>query len=312
MLVDSHCHLDFPDFDDDRDSVIAAAAEAGGGHMLTICTHVTKFSQVLAIAEKYDNIFCTVGVHPHNAETEPEVSAEQLIELARHPKVVGFGETGLDFFYEHSPRDVQERFFRAHIEAARETGLPVIVHTRDADEDMARIIGDVPYVNGGIFLPHVLEETYEIDVPDEAFEAIFLFFDRYRWHLDDKPSDDVNEINPDVLGYVFEQLVNSKEMGAYYTKEDVTGYMTSVTLLPAFLDRIAPVAGGPWGLLAEDPDRYIHDSVRHGVDDSLPLEIAESADEPFERPAWDDDVDWSAYDAGRTLHSSLGGRFDRS
>jgi hypothetical protein len=160
-------------------------------------------------------------------------------------------------------------------------------HLQDyADEDVARIIGDVPYVNGGIFLPHVLEETYEIDVPDEAFEAIFLFFDRYRWHLDDKPSDDVNEINPDVLGYVFEQLVNSKEMGAYYTKEDVTGYMTSVTLLPAFLDRIAPVAGGPWGLLAEDPDRYIHDSVRHGVDDSLPLEIAESADEPFERPAW--------------------------
>jgi len=142
MLVDSHCHLDFPDFDDDRDSVIAAAAEAGVGHMLTICTHVTKFDQVLAVAEKYDNIFCTVGVHPHNAETEPEVSAEQLIELARHPKVVGFGETGLDFFFEHSPRDVQERFFRAHIEAARETGLPVIVHTRDADEDMARILRD--------------------------------------------------------------------------------------------------------------------------------------------------------------------------
>jgi TatD DNase family protein len=142
MLIDSHCHLDFPDFDDDLDSVIANAAEAGVGHMLTICTHVSKFEPVLAIAEKYDNIFCTVGVHPHNAETEPEVTSEQLIDLARHPKVVGFGETGLDFFYDHSPRDVQERFFRAHITAARETGLPVIVHTRDADDDMARILRD--------------------------------------------------------------------------------------------------------------------------------------------------------------------------
>ena len=142
MLVDSHCHLDFPDFDDDLDGVINAAAEAGVGHMLTICTHVTKFDRVLAIAEKYDNIFCTVGVHPHNAGTEPEVEAEQLIDLARHPKVVGFGETGLDFFYDHSPRDVQERFFRAHIKASRETGLPVVVHTRDADGEMSRILRD--------------------------------------------------------------------------------------------------------------------------------------------------------------------------
>jgi hypothetical protein len=156
------------------------------------------------------------------------------------------------------------------------------------DEEMAAIIGDVPYVNGGIFMPHVLEETYEIDVPDEAFEAVFAFFDSYRWHLDDTPTDDANEINPDVLGYVFEQFVNSKEMGAYYTKADVTGYMTSVTLLPAFLDRIAPVAGEPWALLSSDPDRYIPDSVRHGVNLDLPPEIAASAAEPFERPGWED------------------------
>ena len=160
-------------------------------------------------------------------------------------------------------------------------------HLQDyADEDVARIIGDVPYVNGGIFLPHVLEETYEIDVPDEAFEAIFLFFDRYRWHLDDKPSDEVNEINPDVLGYVFEQLVNSKEMGAYYTKEDVTGYMISATLLPAFLDRIAPVAGDPWGLLAADPDRYIHAPVRHGYELELPDSVAAGLLDPSKRDRW--------------------------
>ena len=110
--------------------------------MLSICTHVTRFDTVLAIAEKYDNVFCTVGVHPHNAADEPEVTVEHLVRMAEHPKVVGFGETGLDFHYDNSPRDVQERFFRAHIGAAREAGLPVIVHTRDADADMTRILID--------------------------------------------------------------------------------------------------------------------------------------------------------------------------
>jgi TatD DNase family protein len=142
MLVDSHCHLDFSDFDEDRDSIIASAVDAGVGYMLTICTHVSKFGEVIAVAEKYDNIFCTVGVHPHNAESESEVNARQLINMAKHPKVVGFGETGLDFYYEHSSRDIQERLFRSHIKASRETGLPVIVHTRDADEDMERILRD--------------------------------------------------------------------------------------------------------------------------------------------------------------------------
>lgn len=142
MLVDSHCHLDFPDFDGELDGVMARAADAGIGHMVTICTRLSRFDAVLAIAEKFDNVFCTVGVHPHNAGDEPEVTPERLIELAEHPKVVGFGETGLDFHYDNSPRDVQERFFRAHIGAARETGLPVVVHTRDADADMTRILED--------------------------------------------------------------------------------------------------------------------------------------------------------------------------
>ena len=142
MLVDSHCHLDFTDFDEDRDSVIASAVDAGVGHMLTICTHISKFNEVLLVAEKYDNIFCTVGIHPHNVETEPDVSVKQLVDLAQHPKVIGFGETGLDFYYENSPRDVQENIFRSHITASRETDLPIIVHTRDADEDMERILRD--------------------------------------------------------------------------------------------------------------------------------------------------------------------------
>ncbi len=142
MLIDSHCHLDFDDFSDDFDAMLERARDAGVAKMVTICTTIAKFPQVLAIAEAHDNIYCSVGVHPHSAEKEPDISAAQLIELAAHPKVVGIGETGLDFYYDKSPRDVQERLFRAHISAARETGLPIIVHTREADEDTLRILED--------------------------------------------------------------------------------------------------------------------------------------------------------------------------
>ncbi len=140
MLVDSHCHLDFPDFEGELDAVIGRAADAGIGTALTISTHVTRFDRVRSIAERYDNVYCTVGIHPHEAATEPEVTSEHLIRLADHPKVVGIGETGLDYFYEHSPRAAQQKSFRAHIGAARETGLPLVVHTREADMDMARIL----------------------------------------------------------------------------------------------------------------------------------------------------------------------------
>lgn len=139
-LIDSHCHLDFPDFGDELDEVLARAGRAGISHMVTISTHISKFPQVLAVAERFDNIFCSVGIHPHQAESEAEVSVDELVRLSRHPKVVGIGETGLDFFYEKSPRDIQERQFRTHIHAARATGLPLIVHTRDADTDTIRIL----------------------------------------------------------------------------------------------------------------------------------------------------------------------------
>ena len=140
MLVDSHCHLDFPDFEGELDAVIDRATDAGIETALTISTHVTRFDRVRAIAERYDNVYCTVGVHPHEAASEPEVTSEHLIRLSDHPKVVGIGETGLDYFYEHSPRAAQQKSFRAHIGAARETGLPLVVHTREADMDMARIL----------------------------------------------------------------------------------------------------------------------------------------------------------------------------
>jgi TatD DNase family protein len=140
LLVDSHCHLDFPDFAEELDAVVARAGQAGIGLMLTIGTKLDKFPAVQAIAEAYSQIYCTVGVHPHEAEKDWGYAAETLIRLADHPKVVGIGETGLDYYYDHSPRDLQIRSFRAHIDAARQSELPIIIHTRDADDDTIRVL----------------------------------------------------------------------------------------------------------------------------------------------------------------------------
>lgn len=140
MLIDSHCHLNFPDFKDDLDAVLARAKENGIGKMVSICTKLEEFADITAIAEKYDNVFCTVGVHPHDADDHVSVTAEELIALTKHPKCVGIGETGLDYYYENSPRDEQRQCFIQHIKAARETGLPLVIHTRDADQDMIDII----------------------------------------------------------------------------------------------------------------------------------------------------------------------------
>jgi TatD DNase family protein len=142
VLVDSHCHLDFPSLQEDMDGVMARAAEAGIGTMVTICTRVERFPTILAIAESYDNVYCSVGLHPHDAEQEPDLSTEQLVDLAGHDKVVGIGETGLDFHYDQSPRDIQATLFRRHIAAARQTGLPLIVHSRAADAEMIEILQD--------------------------------------------------------------------------------------------------------------------------------------------------------------------------
>ncbi len=140
LVIDSHCHLDFPDFAEELDAVVDRAGDAGVGLMVTICTRVRKFPEILAIAERYDNVYCTVGTHPHNAGEETDVTTAELVELARHPKVVGIGEAGLDYFYDNAPRDAQEQGFRRHIAAARETGLPLVIHSRDAEDDTARIL----------------------------------------------------------------------------------------------------------------------------------------------------------------------------
>lgn len=142
FLVDSHCHLDFPDYAGTVDQVVARAGAAGVGVCLSIGTELKRFPGVRAVAEKFPNIWCSVGVHPHEAEKELLDDAAALIRETAHPKVVGIGETGLDYYYEHSPREPQAKNFRAHITAARQTGLPVIVHTRDADDDTIDILRD--------------------------------------------------------------------------------------------------------------------------------------------------------------------------
>jgi TatD DNase family protein len=140
MLIDSHCHLDFPDFAGELDAVVARAQAAGVGRIVTISTRVKRHAEVLAIAERFPDVYCSVGTHPHNAHEELDVTADELIARTRHPKVVAIGEAGLDYHYDYSPRDAQERGFRNHIAAARATGLPLVIHSREADDDMARIL----------------------------------------------------------------------------------------------------------------------------------------------------------------------------
>jgi TatD DNase family protein len=142
MLVDSHCHLDFPDFAEDLDEIVARATGAGIGRILTISTRVRRLDALLAIAERFPEVYCSVGTHPHQADEEDGIPTSELIELSRHPKVVAFGEAGLDYFYQHGSREAQERGFRTHIAAARATGLPLVIHTREADDDCGRILED--------------------------------------------------------------------------------------------------------------------------------------------------------------------------
>jgi len=139
-LVDSHCHLDFDDFADDLDGIVARARAAGIGRMVTISTRVKRRAGLLAIADRFPDVYGSIGTHPHHAHEELDLTTADLVALTRHPKIVALGEAGLDYHYDLSPRDAQERGFRNHIAAARETGLPLVIHSREADADMAAIL----------------------------------------------------------------------------------------------------------------------------------------------------------------------------
>src|SRR5215468_7305201 len=140
MLIDSHCHLDFPDFSGELDAVVGRARAAGIARIVTISTRIKRHAEVLAIAERFPDVYCSVGTHPHHAHEELDIGVDDLVARTRHPKVVAIGEAGLDYHYDFSPRAAQEQGFRAHIAAARSTGLPLVIHAREADDDVARIL----------------------------------------------------------------------------------------------------------------------------------------------------------------------------
>ena len=152
MLIDSHCHLDFDELAHDMDGVLTRMKASGVSHCVTISTRVERFAEIRAITEKYDNVWCSVGTHPHNAHEELHITADQLARLSEHPKCIAIGEAGLDYFYDNSPRKAQKSGFVNHIAAARKTGLPLVIHARDADADMADILqeesrkGEFPFV----------------------------------------------------------------------------------------------------------------------------------------------------------------------
>jgi TatD DNase family protein len=140
MLIDSHCHLDFPDFADELDAVVARARAAGVARAVTISTRVERHAELLGIVARFPEVYCSIGTHPHHADEERGIGADELIARTRHPKVVAIGEAGLDYHYDTSSRAAQEEGFRRHIAVARATTLPLVIHSRDADEDMARML----------------------------------------------------------------------------------------------------------------------------------------------------------------------------
>jgi TatD DNase family protein len=160
LIVDSHCHLDYEGISEQLPAILKRCDDAGVGLVLSISSRVKNFPRLLEIAEAHENVFCTVGTHPHNAHEE-DVSAAELVRLAQHPKVVGIGEVGLDYHYDLSPREAQMKGFKKHIAAARETGLPLVIHTREAEDDTAR----------------VLEEEME----KGAFKAVLHCFTSKQW-----------------------------------------------------------------------------------------------------------------------------------
>ncbi len=175
MLVDSHCHLEFPDFAPEQQAVIDRARAAGIGHFLTISTRVHRFDEIAAIAEAHDDISCSLGTHPHSAEEEADITTARLVELGQHKKVVAIGETGLDYYYDNSPRGLQQEAFRRHIRAALELDLPVIVHTRDAEDDTIRILREEGQGSGLTGVLHCFSSSPQLaeDAVDFGFHISF-------------------------------------------------------------------------------------------------------------------------------------------
>lgn len=234
MLIDSHVNLHAPQFDEDRQAVIDRAREAGIRLMVNISDKVSGWDKVRAVAEAPD-IWCTVGTHPHEAKENPDLSAADLITLARDPRVVGIGETGLDFHYDLSPRDIQARVFRAHVTAARETGLPLVVHTREADEEMAAILEEEYAIGPFRMLMHCYTSGAELARRAAALGAWFSVSGIATF----KAAQDVRDVIADMPA---DRIIVETDC-PYLAPVPYRGRRNEPAYLPAVLARLAEVRG---------------------------------------------------------------------
>ena len=237
MLIDSHVNLHAPQFDEDRQAVIDRARAAGVGLMVNISDKVSGFAAVRAVAAAPD-IWCTVGTHPHEAKENPELSAQTLVELARDPKVVGIGETGLDFHYDLSPREIQARVFRAHVAAARETGLPLVVHTREADEMMGDILEEEFERGAFRMLMHCYTSGADLARRAAALGAWFSVSGIATF----KAADDVRAVVADMPG---ERIIVETDC-PYLAPVPHRGRRNAPAYLPHVLAKLAEIRG--WSL----------------------------------------------------------------
>jgi TatD DNase family protein len=235
MLIDSHVNLHAPQFEPDVEAVIARARAAGVARMVTICDRVSSFAAVRAVAETHDDIWCSVGTHPHEARENPDLTPGELIHLAAWEKVVGIGETGLDFFYDLSPREVQAAVFRVHIAAARETGLPLIVHSRDADAVMAQILEEEHGAGAFPLLLHCYTSGPELMARAAALGAFFSVSGIATF----KAAEDVRAVIRDMPG---DRIIVETDC-PYLAPVPMRGRRNEPAFLPYVLEKLAEIRG---------------------------------------------------------------------
>jgi TatD DNase family protein len=235
MLIDSHVNLHAPQFEHDVDEVILRARAAGVGRMITICDKVSSFPAVRAIAETHDDIWCSVGTHPHEAKENPALTPQELMSLAEWERVVGIGETGLDFYYDLSPRDVQAKVFRAHIAAARETGLPLIVHSRDANAEMAQILEAEHAAGAFPLLLHCYTSGPELMARAAALGAFFSVSGIATF----KAAEDVRAVIADMPG---DRIIVETDC-PFLAPVPMRGRRNEPAFLPFVLQKLAEIRG---------------------------------------------------------------------
>jgi TatD DNase family protein len=235
MLIDSHVNLHAHQYDEDRDAVISRAREAGIALMVTICDKVSSFEAVHAIAMAHDDIWCTVGTHPHEAKENPDLTTQALLDLAARPRVIGIGETGLDFHYDFSPRDIQATVFRAHVAAARDSGLPLVVHTREADDLMAQILEEEHARGPFKILMHCYTSGADLARRAAALGAWFSVSGIATF----KQAQDVRDIIADMPA---ERIIVETDC-PYLAPVPMRGRRNEPAYLPHVLDKLAEVRG---------------------------------------------------------------------